>query len=206
MREKPTEIARNVEKKNSPSFVTRILVGMRSFDGDSKSTFLREVEQDNSSHLLPKLPPYQTTAPAPRSRSASVVQFFKRDFGFDESHQLSFCCILYLGDKLFPADAVKHIPETLAGFCIVFKKFQRRVNDFVKFFLIEDNRQKIFPDGDAVAVKSAERNYKTGIALPRVSRTTFYAFSAIKAVAFIEGDRSRCFVDRDDFLRADSFA
>ena len=46
-------------------------------------------------------------------------------------------------------------------------------------------------------------NYKAASPLPRIGRTTFNAFAAVEAIILVERDRTRNFIDSDNFLRAD---
>ena len=88
---------------------------------------------------------------------------------------------------LRPLNCAAH-SESLTDFGMSFEKLQSYFDDIEKFLLVKDYRQKIFPDGDTIAVKSAERNYKTALALPGISLTTFNALAEINAFGFVESN------------------
>ena len=108
--------------------------------------------------------------------------------------------------EFIPADAVEAVGKALARLRVLFEKGQRRVDDFVELLLLEDNRQEMAADRDAVAVEAAERDDKAGSALPGVRRAALDALAAVDALLRVEHDLALVRLDRDGLLGADGLA
>lgn len=107
--------------------------------------------------------------------------------------------------EFIPANAVEAVGKALARLRILFEKGQRRVDDFVELLLLEDNRQEMAADRDAVAVEAAERDDEACPALPSVRRAALDALAAVDTLLRVKHDLALVRLDGDGLLGADGF-
>ena len=108
--------------------------------------------------------------------------------------------------EFIPADAVEAVGKALARLRVFLEEGQRRVDDFVELLLLEDNRQEMAANRDAVAVEAAERDDKARPALPGVRRAALDALAAVDTLLRVEHDLALVRLDRDGLLGADGLA